>query len=67
MVAVKVYEKRLHRENVISESRHTYTYVNRVTRLGEFPHYWAVVFFGQIFENYRSSTNSWATFFHDTS
>jgi hypothetical protein len=32
-------------------------------RFGEFsPTYWAVVFFGQFFSNYRTGTNSWATF-----
>jgi hypothetical protein len=25
--------------------------------------YWAIVFFGQIFESYRSYAYSWATFF----
>jgi hypothetical protein len=27
---------------------------------------WAIVFSGQFFENYKSSTNSWATFFNCT-
>jgi hypothetical protein len=25
--------------------------------------YWEIVFFGQLFENYRSSRNFWATYF----
>jgi hypothetical protein len=30
----------------------------RVTRLGEFsPTYWAIVYFGQLFENYKSSAH----------
>jgi hypothetical protein len=28
---------------------------------------WMVVYFGQWFENYRSSAHFWATFFHGTS
>jgi hypothetical protein len=27
---------------------------------------WVIVYFGQWFENYRSSAHFWATFFHDT-
>jgi hypothetical protein len=37
---------------------------SRVTRLGEFlPTYWAIIFFGQFFENYRRSPNLRAIFF----
>jgi hypothetical protein len=28
---------------------------------------WAVLFFGQFFENYRRSPNFWSTFFHGRS
>jgi hypothetical protein len=39
------------------------TYVGRVTRLGEFsPMYWAIVYFGQCFENYGSNVNFLPTF-----
>jgi hypothetical protein len=27
--------------------------------------YWAIVYFGQIFENYRSSPIFWAAFYHN--
>jgi hypothetical protein len=38
-------------------------YVGRVTRLGEFsPLHWAIVYFGQCFENYRSYVNFLAIF-----
>jgi hypothetical protein len=35
-------------------------------QIGRIFAYWAIVFFGQLFENYRSSANSWATFFRKT-
>jgi hypothetical protein len=42
---------------------------NRVTRLGEFSHMpWAKeVFFGQIFEKYKSRPTFWVTFIHGKS
>jgi hypothetical protein len=36
-------------------------------QIGRIFAYWAIVFFGQFFENYRRGTNSWATFFHGKS
>jgi hypothetical protein len=38
--------------------------VRRVTRLGEFLAQWVIVYFGQLFENYKSSPQFWATLFH---
>jgi hypothetical protein len=35
-------------------------YENRVTRFGEYFAYWAVVYFGQLFENNRCSASFWA-------
>jgi hypothetical protein len=32
-------------------------------QIGRIFAHWAIVFFGQLNENYRSSANSWATFF----
>jgi hypothetical protein len=36
-----------------------------VTRLGEISQSWAILFFGLLVENYRSSPNFLATFFHE--
>jgi hypothetical protein len=35
--------------------------------LGRIFAYWAIVYFGHYFDNYRSTANYWATFLHSTS
>jgi hypothetical protein len=36
-------------------------------QIGRIFAYWTIVFFDQFIENYTSSANSWAAFFHSTS
>jgi hypothetical protein len=36
-------------------------------QIGRIIAYWVIVYFGQFFENYRTSPKIWATFFHGKS
>jgi hypothetical protein len=42
-------------------------YAGSVSRFGRILHIGRLSSFASFFENYRSSANSWATFFHSTS